>query len=614
MNGKMNKKKISLIYWFSSFLVFFAVVFAVVFSENLRIFIGNIENKTFDLRQKIVAPYKKVNKNIVIIEVDTKSYEYIVDKYGQWPIPRSYWGNLITELEKYKPKFIVLDLLFPKKYTKFKGADDVLINAVLKNNNVISAINFDNYEKDLREPVNLPKGLNSIVFGDNNLIKKKDEGANPLSFKNVLPVMDGILGATNNIGFVNFSRDKDGVTRQMPVLCVYKDKYYKNLTLVAALRYLGLGGDEFKIRNNNLMLDKNRKIPLTSAYNLNNTPSLNTSGMAILNWYAEDFKKVPLWDLDKKIEAGDTRFLDENFKDKIVYVGTSAAILGDIKTAPLAQYISGVEIHTTFLNNILDNNLILQTNIFISILTALLLCALVSVIVLKVKSVVLSMLQFLALIILYIIFSIFLMHFFNIWLSLVLEILLCVLIFITLYLVKYFVKSFDYEQTYKLAVTDGLTGLYNHRYFQEQMIGQIQNYQRYQTPFSLILIDIDFFKKFNDKYGHQSGDAVLKQVALMIKSCVRSTDISCRYGGEEMSVILTNTNKEEAIITANKICETVRNTEVTLATGDKANVTISVGVASAPQNGLDAQKLIEYCDKCLYKAKEGGRNRVVSEI
>lgn len=400
----------------------------------------------------------------------------------------------------------------------------------------------------------------------------------------------------------------------MPVLCVYKDKYYKNMTLQAAIRYLELENGEFKIENKNLILDKKHKIPLTSSNTLNSTKAFNTSGMAILNWYIDDFKKVSLWELDKKIEQNDTKFLEENFKNKIVYIGTSAAILGDIKTAPLARYISGVEIHATFLNNILDNNLIKQTNIFIDILIALFLCALTAAFVLKEKSVMLSMLKFLGLIVSYVVFVILLMHFFNIWISLVLEILLCVLIFITLYLIKYFVKSFDYEQTYKLAVTDGLTGLYNHRFFQEQMIGQIQNYQRYETPFSLILIDIDFFKKFNDKYGHQSGDAVLKQVALMIKSCVRSTDISCRYGGEEMSVILTNTNKEEAIITANKICETVRNTEVTLATGDKANVTISVGVASAPLNGLEVQKLIEYCDKCLYKAKENGRNQVISEI
>ena len=112
------------------------------------------------------------------------------------------------------------------------------------------------------------------------------------------------------------------------------------------------------------------------------------------------------------------------------------------------------------------------------------------------------------------------------------------------YIIKYIITSRDYEHTYKLAVTDGLTDMYNHRYFQEQMKANIDNSARYNTSFSLIMVDIDFFKKFNDKYGHQSGDAVLRQVAQTIKKNIRSTDIPCRYGGEEMSVILINTNKK----------------------------------------------------------------------
>ena len=128
------------------------------------------------------------------------------------------------------------------------------------------------------------------------------------------------------------------------------------------------------------------------------------------------------------------------------------------------------------------------------------------------------------------------------------------------------------------------------------------------------MVDIDFFKKFNDKYGHQSGDAVLRQVAQTIKKNIRSTDIPCRYGGEEMSVILTNTKKEEAAIVAQKICEAVRNREFELATGDWTHVTISLGVATMPYDGETAQGLIEYADKCLYIAKENGRNQVVSSI
>ena len=124
------------------------------------------------------------------------------------------------------------------------------------------------------------------------------------------------------------------------------------------------------------------------------------------------------------------------------------------------------------------------------------------------------------------------------------------------------------------------------------------------------MVDIDFFKKFNDKYGHQSGDAVLRQVAQTIKKSIRSADVPCRYGGEEMSIILTNTRKEEAVLVAQKICEAVRNKEFELATGDWTHVTISLGVATMPDDSENVQGLIETADKCLYLAKENGRNQV----
>ena len=146
------------------------------------------------------------------------------------------------------------------------------------------------------------------------------------------------------------------------------------------------------------------------------------------------------------------------------------------------------------------------------------------------------------------------------------------------------------------------------------MLTQLNNYKRYKTPFSLIMIDIDFFKKFNDTYGHQSGDCVLKQVANILKRNSRTSDIACRYGGEEMSIILTNTNNKDAITTAEKICNTVRESDFILANNEKVKVTISVGVASVNDSIEKTQQLIEYCDKCLYKAKENGRNQVVFEV
>ena len=202
------------------------------------------------------------------------------------------------------------------------------------------------------------------------------------------------------------------------------------------------------------------------------------------------------------------------------------------------------------------------------------------------------------------------MRHFNLWLEVIYPLILSMTAFISALIVKYLIKSRDFEQQYKLATTDGLTELYNHRYFQEQMSMLIENSKRYGTEFSLIILDIDFFKKFNDTFGHQAGDAVLRQVAQLLKRNVRATDIVCRYGGEEMSIILPNTNADDAFYNANRIRQAVEERAFQLNATETGNVTISVGVATFPEHAENAQDLIEYADKGLYWAKEHGRNQV----
>ena len=210
----------------------------------------------------------------------------------------------------------------------------------------------------------------------------------------------------------------------------------------------------------------------------------------------------------------------------------------------------------------------------------------------------------------YILISYYALRFENLWLELIYPLIFSIAAFTLAYIGKYLVKSRDFEQQYKLATTDGLTELYNHRYFQEQIRMQVEQAKRYSTNFSLIIIDIDFFKKFNDTFGHQSGDAVLRQVAQTLKKNVRSTDIVCRYGGEEMSIILPNTIKDEAFTTAQKICNRVAEKKFKLIGDKETGVTISLGVATFPFDGDTAQKIIEAADKKLYEAKNNGRNQV----
>ncbi|MHB8894521.1 MAG: diguanylate cyclase [Candidatus Geothermincolia bacterium] len=168
-----------------------------------------------------------------------------------------------------------------------------------------------------------------------------------------------------------------------------------------------------------------------------------------------------------------------------------------------------------------------------------------------------------------------------------------------------------YEAARQLAITDGLTKIYNHRFFQELFEKEYKRSDRYNTIFSLIMLDIDHFKKVNDTYGHLCGDEILKGLAVLIKSCLRSMDIVARYGGEEFAVLLPETNGPEAYQTAERIRRSVEDTTF-MGTEQGLRVTVSQGVATYPCEGVhERQDIIAKADGALYEAKENGRNKVI---
>ena len=166
----------------------------------------------------------------------------------------------------------------------------------------------------------------------------------------------------------------------------------------------------------------------------------------------------------------------------------------------------------------------------------------------------------------------------------------------------------------QLAVTDGLTGLYNHRHLHERLSLEVERSQRSGLPLSLLMLDVDHFKGFNDSYGHPAGDEVLRQVARVLNDTRRANDVVARYGGEEFAVILVDTAK----FTAAKVAERVRERIAAHDFADAAtkaskgtNITVSLGVATFPDDGTDAEALVRAADTALYAAKRAGRNRVV---
>jgi len=165
------------------------------------------------------------------------------------------------------------------------------------------------------------------------------------------------------------------------------------------------------------------------------------------------------------------------------------------------------------------------------------------------------------------------------------------------------------EKLKNLAITDGLTKLYNSRHFYNQLLLEVDRTNRYDRVLSLLLLDIDHFKAYNDSFGHLEGDVVLFRLGQIIKSCLRTMDSAYRYGGEEFTVILPETGGEEASTVAQRIRKAVENEQFISTQGKRGSITISIGVAE--YHAKESPKtFIMRSDKAMYKAKTTGRNRV----
>ena len=231
MSEKTKKKVLYIVYTLIVVLVM-ALLSWLGHFEAIRDFLTRVESASFDNRQKVVAKYKKPNKDIKVIALDDESYEYIMDRYGSWPVSRGLWADVLNGVEKAKPNKIIMDLIFAKPTNDTSG-DSRLVETIKNNKNIYISANFDNTSSEVRTPKKLDNKFKLNVIGEK--LKSNDY----ITYSNVRFVMDELAKSTSKVGIINVSRDEDGVIRNATPIFEYQDKNYPNLTLLAALDILG---------------------------------------------------------------------------------------------------------------------------------------------------------------------------------------------------------------------------------------------------------------------------------------------------------------------------------------------------------------------------------------
>jgi diguanylate cyclase (GGDEF)-like protein len=161
------------------------------------------------------------------------------------------------------------------------------------------------------------------------------------------------------------------------------------------------------------------------------------------------------------------------------------------------------------------------------------------------------------------------------------------------------------------SIIDALTGLYNRRYLDETLGRELARAERLGQTMGLILIDVDHFKSFNDNYGHEAGDLVLREIGAVLKRAARASDLACRYGGEELIVVLPLASLEVTVQRAEQLRETIKKINISYGGRELPPITASFGISMTPRDGSDVETLFRAADSALYRAKGNGRDQVV---
>lgn len=528
-----------------------------------------------------LRPTISASNQIIHIDMSEDSIQAI----GRWPWPRNWHAAITSILSEYKPRMIIYDVIFSEED---KPENDAMFSEAIKQ-------------------------AGDVYLGfiyDTGEISSKDFYRG-IGVKSVLEPLKIFKDVAKGVGHLNVIPDPDGTIRRIPPVIGYKNKKTFHISVKSSLDLLGIKEEDI-----NFNPDRNL-ITLKKAQGEIIEVPLDRNNQLIINWVArwgKAFRHFSYFDVIrsyKAIQENRTPIIDLNiFRDKILLIGLTASGLIDIKPTPIQNAYPAVGANAAVINSFLNRDFIKTPTKKEEILLIYLIGIFVSLLLFRVRPINGMMLTVL-IVVVYLTLSILTFNIYNIWITIIYPVAAVLLSYIFIALYIQIAAAIERNKLFREATRDGLTNLYNIRHFNLLLEAEFKNLRLIKNKkSSVIMSDIDNFKKINDTHGHQVGDVILRDVAKIFQSNCRQIDIVARYGGEEFIVLLPGAGKKEAIDVAERIRLGIENRKFKFK--DKHyTATISLGV-NEYTNEESKEDIIRKADNALYRAKTTGKNKVVA--
>lgn len=501
---------------------------------------------------RLIKPPPEHSNDIVVITVDDESFRVLNKK---WPWRRAMFAYLIDKLKPYQPKVVALDFSFGGE-SEQKIDDELLVQAISYANNVIIA----SYISPNGEYMAPWKTIadSCVAYGFINKPRDRDffmRNSRAAIFSQKGEVIDYSLGLKTLAWYLNFDP-----------------------------KYLTSDGKNIAIKNLAIPIKRDGTLPINFRLRF------------------DEFNCIPFW------RVINTNLPPDTFKDKIVLVGSTNEIVHDIYHTPLG-IMPGVIINANELLMLLNRDFIKELPRWLELLIMCFFVLLVAILTYRAKTPPIVLFPVAGLILIFwgIGILLFIRNFRMDYFGPAFMMAAC---YLGVSSFKYFKLILENIGLRTLAITDELTGLFTYRYFELYLTNELERSRRYSLPLSLVIMDIDHFKKINDTFGHEIGNVVLRKIAEALRKESRKADVLFRYGGEEFCIVLTHTLKGGAFNYAEKMRKLIE--ELKFPAEKNLKVTSSFGIASFPEvNAQTITELISAADTALYKAKSSGRNRAI---